>query len=71
MSNLFNELKRRNVVCVNIAYVVLGWVAMDGHFALAHWGRAPFWEGQLSIEQQGIDRPFISGPPYACKADQS
>ena len=23
------------------------------------------------LEQQGIDRPFISGPPYACTADQS
>ena len=27
MGNLFNELKRRNVVRVGIAYMVLGWVA--------------------------------------------
>jgi len=28
MANLFSELKRRNVVRVAIAYIVLGWVAL-------------------------------------------
>ena len=49
---------------------------LDMH-ALASFLNYPFfdhtWFPELAgiLEQQGIDRPFIKGPPYACKSDQS
>ena len=112
MANLFGELKRRNVVRVGIAYVVLGWVALQ----LANWlisrdendlsinfivnqimgnpreahqllidaeldiqalrsflgypffNHTYFPELVKILEQQGIDRHFVHGPPYRCEA---
>ena len=41
--SLFNELKRRNVVRVGLAYAVIGWiVAQIAEFAFENFG-APDW----------------------------
>jgi hypothetical protein len=46
MGNLFQELKRRNVVRVGIAYVVLGWVALQASDILFDLFEAPAWVGK-------------------------
>ncbi len=58
------------------AHQVLVDAKLDAH-ALASFLNYPYFdhnyfpEFTAILEQQGIDRPFISGPPYACKPDQS
>ncbi len=46
MSKLFDELKRRNVVRVGIAYIVLGWVALQASDILFDLFEAPAWVGK-------------------------
>ena len=46
MGNLFQELKRRNVVRVGIAYIVLGWVALQASDILFDLFEAPAWVGK-------------------------
>jgi len=46
VSKLFDELKRRNVVRVGIAYVVLGWVALQASDILFDLFEAPAWVGK-------------------------
>jgi len=46
VGKLFGELKRRNVVRVGIAYVVLGWVALQASDILFDLFEAPVWVGK-------------------------
>ena len=46
MGNLFQELKRRNVVRVGIAYIVLGWVGLQASDILFDLFEAPAWVGK-------------------------
>ena len=46
MGNLFNELKRRNVVRVGIAYIVLSWVALQVGDVLFDMFGTPDWVGK-------------------------
>jgi len=60
MGTLFSELKRRNVVRVGIAYVVLGWVALQVGDILFDMFEAPAWVGK------SFAALLLLGFPFAC-----
>ena len=60
MARLFNELKRRNVVRVGIAYIVLGWVALQVGDVLFDMFGTPDWVGKTLA---GL---LLLGFPFAC-----
>ena len=60
MGNLFTELKRRNVVRVGIAYIVLGWVALQVGDILFDMFEAPAWVGKTFAAL------LLLGFPFAC-----
>jgi len=60
VANLFNELKRRNVVRVGIAYIVLGWVGLQVGDVLFDTFEAPAWVGKTFA---GL---LLLGFPFAC-----
>jgi TolB-like protein len=60
MANLFSELKRRNVVRVGIAYVVLGWVALQAGDILFDMFGTPDWIGKT------LAALLFLGLPFAC-----
>ena len=60
MGNLFSELKRRNVVRVGLAYVVLGWVALQVGDVLFDMFEAPVWVGKTFAAL------LLLGFPFAC-----
>ena len=60
MSNLFKELKRRNVVRVGIAYIVLGWVTLQVGDVLFDMFETPAWVGKTFA---GL---LLLGFPFAC-----
>lgn len=60
MGNLFNELKRRNVVRVGIAYIVLGWVALQLGDILFDMFETPAWVGKT------LAALLLLGFPFAC-----
>lgn len=60
MSSLFNELKRRNVVRVGIAYIVLGWVALQLGDILFDMFETPAWVGKT------LAALLLLGLPFAC-----
>ena len=60
MSNLFNELKRRNVVRVGFAYIVLGWVALQLGDILFDMFETPAWVGKT------LAALLLLGFPFAC-----
>ena len=49
MSNLFEELKRRNVVRVGIAYLIMGWIIMQIVDVLAQTLVLPEWFGRAVL----------------------
>jgi TolB-like protein len=59
MANLFGELKRRNVVRVGIAYVVLGWVALQLGDILFDMFEAPAWVGKSFAALLLLGFPFV------------
>lgn len=60
MSSLFRELKRRNVVRVGIAYIVLGWVALQLGDILFDMFETPAWVGK------SLAALLLLGFPFAC-----
>ena len=58
MGNLFNELKRRNVVRVGVAYIVLGWVALQVGDVLFDMFEAPAWVGKTLAGVLLLGFPF-------------
>ena len=60
MSNLYSELKRRNVVRVAIAYVVFGWIALQVGDVLFDMFETPDWVGKT------IAALLLLGFPFAC-----
>jgi hypothetical protein len=60
VGKLFNELRRRNVVRVGIAYVVLGWVALQVADVLFDMFEAPVWVGK------SFAALLLLGFPFAC-----
>jgi TolB-like protein len=60
MSSLFTELKRRNVVRVGIAYIVLGWVALQVGDILFDMFGTPDWVGKTFAAL------LLLGFPFAC-----
>jgi len=60
MSSLFSELKRRNVVRVGIAYIVLGWVALQLGDILFDMFETPAWVGKT------LAALLLLGFPFAC-----
>lgn len=58
MGNLFSELKRRNVVRVGLAYVVLGWVALQVGDVLFDMFEAPPWVGKTLAGVLLLGFPF-------------
>jgi len=60
MSSLFTELKRRNVVRVGIAYIVLGWVALQVGDILFDMFGTPDWVGKT------LATLLLLGFPFAC-----
>ena len=60
MGKLFNELKRRNVVRVGVAYVVLGWVALQVADLLFDMFAAPAWV------TKSFAALLLLGFPFAC-----
>ena len=59
MGNLFNELKRRNVVRVGIAYMVLGWVALQVGDILFEMFETPAWVGKTFAVVLLLGFPFV------------
>jgi len=59
MGILFNELKRRNVVRVAIAYVVLGWVALQVGDILFEMFETPAWVGKTLATLLLLGFPFV------------
>ncbi len=49
MGNLFQELKRRNVVRVGIAYLVIGWVLIEVSDTIAPMMSQPEWAPSLIL----------------------
>ncbi len=49
MSNLFGELKRRNVFKVAVAYVVVGWVVMQVADTITPYMNLPEWAGSTVL----------------------
>jgi len=60
MGNLFTELKRRNVVRVGIAYIVLGWVVLQVGDILFDMFETPAWVGKT------LAAILLLGFPFAC-----
>ena len=60
MGNLFSELKRRNVVRVGIAYIVIGWVVLQVGDVLFDMFGTPDWVGKTLA---GL---MLLGFPFAC-----
>jgi TolB-like protein len=60
VGNLFSELRRRNVVRVSIAYIVLGWVALQVGDVLFDMFETPAWVGKTLA---GL---LLLGFPFAC-----
>ena len=60
MGNLFSELKRRNVVRVGIAYVVLSWVVLQVGDVLFDMFGTPDWVGKT------LAALLMLGFPFAC-----
>ena len=60
MGNLFSELKRRNVVRVGIAYIVLGWVVLQVGDVLLDMFETPAWVGKT------LAVVLLLGFPFAC-----
>jgi TolB-like protein len=60
MGNLFTELQRRNVVRVGIAYIVLGWVALQAGDIMFDMFEAPAWVGK------SFAALLLLGFPFAC-----
>jgi TolB-like protein len=58
VGNLFNELKRRNVVRVGLAYIVLGWVALQVGDVLFDMFEAPPWVGKTLAGVLLLGFPF-------------
>jgi TolB-like protein len=58
MGKLFAELKRRNVVRVGIAYMVLGWVALQVGDILFDMFEAPVWVGKTFAGLLLLGLPF-------------
>ncbi len=58
MTKLFNELKRRNVVRVGIAYIVLGWVALQVGDVLFDMFGTPDWVGKTLAVLLALGFPF-------------
>ena len=59
VGNLFNELKRRNVVRVGIAYMVLGWVALQVGDILFEMFETPAWVGKTFAVVLLLGFPFV------------
>ena len=59
MGKLFDELKRRNVVRVGIAYIVIGWVALQVADVLFDIFEAPTWVGKTFAAFLLLGFPFI------------
>jgi TolB-like protein len=60
VGNLFSELKRRNVVRVGIAYIVLGWVVLQVGDVLFDMFETPEWVGKT------LFAILLLGFPFAC-----
>ena len=60
VGNLFSELKRRNVVRVGIAYIVLGWVVLQVGDILFDMFETPEWVGKT------LFAILLLGFPFAC-----
>ena len=60
MGNLFSELKRRNVVRVGIAYIVLSWVVLQVGDVLFEMFETPVWVGKT------LAVILLLGFPFAC-----
>lgn len=60
MANLFGEMKRRNVVRVGIAYIVVGWVALQVGDILFDIFETPDWVGKT------VAALLLLGFPIAC-----
>jgi TolB-like protein len=60
VENLFSELKRRNVVRVGIAYIVLGWVVLQVGDILFDMFGTPDWVGKT------LAALLLLGFPFAC-----
>ncbi|MGI9235280.1 MAG: tetratricopeptide repeat protein, partial [Woeseiaceae bacterium] len=59
MGNLFTELKRRNVVRVGIAYIVLGWIALQVGDIMFDMFEAPAWVGKSFAALLLLGFPFV------------
>ena len=59
MGKLFNELKRRNVVRVGIAYIVLGWLALQVGDILFELFEAPEWVFKTFAALLFLGFPFV------------
>ena len=59
MSSFFNELKRRNVVRVGIAYVILCWLVVQVTEAVLPGFGAPEWIFKTLVFLLAIGFPFI------------
>ncbi|MGB5164007.1 MAG: hypothetical protein WBN61_02010, partial [Woeseiaceae bacterium] len=60
MGNLFEELKRRNVVRVGLAYIVVGWLVLQVGDVLFDMFETPAWVGKTMA---GL---ILLGFPFAC-----
>jgi TolB-like protein/Flp pilus assembly protein TadD len=60
VANLFTELKRRNVVRVGIAYIVVGWLVLQVGDVLFDMFETPAWVGKTMA---GL---ILLGFPFAC-----
>jgi TolB-like protein/tetratricopeptide (TPR) repeat protein len=58
VGNLFSELKRRNVVRVGIAYIVLSWVALQVGDVLFEMFETPAWVGKTLAALLLLGFPF-------------
>ena len=56
--SLFNELKRRNVFKVSIAYIVMAWLAMQLADVILNNVEAPGWVFHVILLLLGIGLPF-------------
>ena len=59
VGSLFNELKRRNVVRVGVAYIVLGWVALQVGDILFEMFETPAWVGKTLAALLLLGFPFV------------
>ncbi|MGI9235549.1 MAG: hypothetical protein ACR2RD_18100 [Woeseiaceae bacterium] len=59
MGNLLTELKRRNVVRVGIAYIVLGWIALQVGDIMFDMFEAPAWVGKSFAAVLLLGFPFV------------